>query len=243
MLHEGKVVPVLNEAPPREDIRRNGAIAVRIPDFGIDTIPADPPSRGRKSGNFRKGPQERSKRCGGQKNSLSVPGIEFQFLSCPTRSNCIDWFIAIAYRCVKHISVSSLILIQRKIFILQIDSLFYFHNRTKHALVSYIWTVRTGSSVVFVSTHVSVSLKLEVYFVINQHGEFVNARTTTFRWRHNLLLAKPHKFETRKLRLTEQNGAVLQECLGFHFLCNKFVSAPVTWSVSLWTFNYTLPIA
>lgn len=60
MLHEGKVVPELNEAPRREDIRRNGAMAVLIPDFGIDTIPADPPSSGRKSGNFRKGPQERS---------------------------------------------------------------------------------------------------------------------------------------------------------------------------------------
>ena len=121
--------------------------------------------------------------------------------------------------------------------------MFYFHNRSKHALVSYIWTVRTGSSVVLVSTHVSVGLKLEVYFVINQHGEFVNAGTTTLRWRHFLMLAKPHEFETRKLRLAEHKDAALQEDFRFHFLPNKFASDPLVWPVSLWIFNDALPVA
>ena len=76
------------------------------------------------------------------------------------------------------------------------------------------------------STRVSVGLKLEVYFVINQHGEFVNARKTTLRWRHFLLLAKPFEFETRKLRLAGHEGAGLQEDFRFHFLPNKFLSAP-----------------
>jgi hypothetical protein len=91
-----------------------------------------------------------------------------------------------------------------------------------------------------VSTHVSVSLKLEVYLAINQHGEFVNARTTTLRWRHLLLLAKSYEFETRKLRLAEHEGAVLHEDFKFYFLPNKFVSAPVIWSVGLWVFNDAL---
>jgi len=92
-----------------------------------------------------------------------------------------------------------------------------------------------------VSAHVSVSRKLEVYFAINQHGEFVNARTTTLRWRHFLLLAKPYEFETRKLRLAEH--CVTGRFSGFIFLPNKFVSAPLIWSVGLWVFNDALPVA
>jgi hypothetical protein len=94
-----------------------------------------------------------------------------------------------------------------------------------------------------VSTHVSVGLKLEVYFVINQHVEFVNAKTTTLKWRHFVVLAKPYEFETRKLRLAEPEGAVLQEHFGFHFLPNRSVSDPLIWSVSLWLFNDALPVA
>jgi hypothetical protein len=94
-----------------------------------------------------------------------------------------------------------------------------------------------------VSAHVSVSLKLEVCFAINQHGEFVNARTTTLRWRQFLLVAKPYEFGTRKLRLAEQEGAVLQEDFRFHFLPNRFVSAPLIWSASLWIFNDARPLA
>jgi len=94
-----------------------------------------------------------------------------------------------------------------------------------------------------VSTHVSVGLKLEVYFVINQHGEFVNAKTTTLKWRHFLMLAKPYEFETRKLRLAEHKGAVLQEDFGFRSLPNNFMPDPLIWSVSLWIFNDALPVA
>jgi len=94
-----------------------------------------------------------------------------------------------------------------------------------------------------VSTRVSVSLKLEVYFVINQHGEFVNAETTTLRWRHFMLLAKPYELETRNLCLAEHDGAVLQGEFRCHFLPNQFVSAPLNWSVSLWIFNDALAVA
>jgi hypothetical protein len=93
------------------------------------------------------------------------------------------------------------------------------------------------------STHVSVSLKLEVYFFINQHGEFVNAKATTLNWRHFLMLAKRYELETGKLRLAEHKGAMLQEGFRFHLLPNKSVSDPLIWSVSLWIFNDALPVA
>jgi len=67
---------------------------------------------------LRMGPQGGLDAVEGRKILCPPPGIEFQFLSCPTRSNFIHWFMTIAHRCVKPTSVRSWILIQQKIFII-----------------------------------------------------------------------------------------------------------------------------
>jgi hypothetical protein len=71
-------VCALNGAPRRE------ATALDLLDFRTDAAPTDLSSRRKELCSLRMEIQQRSGRCGGEKNSLYSPGIEFQFLSCPT---------------------------------------------------------------------------------------------------------------------------------------------------------------
>lgn len=133
-MHAGTALPALSEY-----IGRNENITVRILDFGTDAVPADPSLTWKELGELRMGPQGRSGRCGGENNSLSPAWNRIHFLSCPTRSNCIDWLMPIAHRCVKHKSVTSLILIRRKILILKKNRLIVLFSLQVQTRVSKLY--------------------------------------------------------------------------------------------------------